>query len=70
MKKWLKYLFVFYILLCSTSFAMAQGPYEFTGSNTGQQTVNATSGLIVYGTYLTVTLNQADFLRHLDYDIS
>jgi hypothetical protein len=47
---------------------MAQ--YEFTGSNTGQQTASANSGTIVYYTYLTVTLNQADFLRHLDYDIS
>jgi len=70
MRNWLKYLFVFYILLCSTGFAMAQGPYEFTDSNTGQQTASANSGTIVYNTYLTVSLNQGTSLRHLDYDIS
>ena len=70
MKNWLKYLLLFCVLIFSTGITMAQGPYEFTGSNTGQQTASANSGTIVYYTYLTVPLNQADFLKHLDYDIS
>ena len=70
MRNWLKYLLLFCVLIFSTGITMAQGPYEFTGSNTGQQTASANSGTIVYYTYLTVPLNQGNSLRHLDYDIS
>ena len=71
MRNWLKYLFLFWVLIFSTGIAMAQGPYEFTGFNTGPQTANSSGGgTIVYQTYLTVPLNQGNSLRHLDYDIS
>jgi hypothetical protein len=74
MKKWLKYLLLFWVLMFSTGIAMAQGPYEFTGSQTGQEWVNqngtggATAALNY--TYITIPLNQGNSLEHLDYSIS
>ena len=74
MKKWLKYLLLFWVLIFSTGIAMAQGPYEFTGSQTGQEWVNqngtggATAALNY--TYITIPLNQGNSLEHLDYSIS
>ena len=74
MRKWLKYLLLFWVLMFSTGIAMAQGPYEFTGSQTGQEWVNqnGTGGATaaMNYTYITIPLNQGNSLEHLDYSIS
>ena len=70
MKRWFKYLFVFYILLCSTGFAMAQGPYSFSNSWSNPISYTSTGSPGGTSVYQSITLTQGDELKHLDYSVS
>ena len=70
MKRWLKYLFVFYILLYSTGIAMAQGPYSFSNNWTNILSYTSPGWPGATSVYHSITLTQGDELKHIDYSVS